>query len=283
MGRIQEATEVFTYKWHPVILHAVYELEGGGYSELEAAVDGISSKMLSDGLADLRERDILETRETVEDSGRTVYVLSEKGRALVPALQMLDAWYRRYEERRPSVLILEDERMVATILAEYFTDSYDTRHVSTGHEAIEAHGEATDVVVVDRKLEGMSGDDAAERIREEDARQLVLCVSGIEPDDDVYELAYDDYVHKPVAEAEVRTRLELLLDRSGLEPPAREYLSLRSKQVALTEAHGHAATRMDGYRNCAERIEELDLPSEQKRTLEPLLPPAARDSSAVYE
>lgn len=91
MKQIQAATEVLSYKWHPVILYTVYELDGAGYSELEATLDGISSKMLSDGLSDLCERNILTTIEVIEESGRAIYVLSEKGRALVPALEVLDA------------------------------------------------------------------------------------------------------------------------------------------------------------------------------------------------
>ena len=79
MRRIHAATEVLTYKWHPDILYAVYELQGAGYSELEATLDDISSKMLTRGLSDLCERNVLETTETVEDSGRTIYVLSDNG------------------------------------------------------------------------------------------------------------------------------------------------------------------------------------------------------------
>ena len=274
---------MLSYKWHPVILYTVHELGEAGYSELEATLDGISSKMLSEGLSDLCERELLATTETVDGSGRTVYVLSEKGRALVPALQVLDAWNQRYEGDRSSVLIVEDERMVATVLAEYFADSYDVEHVRTGEEAMEAYSEDTDLVVVDRRLDGMSGDDVAARIRAANGGQLVLCVSGVEPDDDICELAVDDYIHKPVGEQEIRTRVELLLDRAELTPTARTYLALRSKQTALTDTHGPAATRTRGYRNCAARIDDLDLTPDRRRTLEPLLPPTADDAAPFGE
>ena len=270
--RIQAATEVFSYKWHPVILYAVYELEGAGYSEVEATIDGISSKVLSDGLSDLCECGILATTETVEGSGRMVYELTEKGHTLVPVLGVLDAWKRRYEGEQPSVLIVEDESMVADVLSESFPNSYDVEHVRTGEQALEEYTDDTDLLVVDRKLEGMSGDEVAARVSEQYGQGLVLCVSGIEPDDDIFELETDDYVHKPVGEDEIKTRIELLLNRQGLDPAAREYLSLRSKQVALRDAHGDSARMMRGYRDCETRIEELDLSSEQQKTLEPLLP-----------
>jgi len=283
MKRIQAATEVLSYKWHPVILYTVYELDGAGYSELEASLDGISPKMLSDGLSDLCGRDILTTTETIEESGRSMYVLSEKGRALVPALEVLDAWNQRYEEAQSTVLILEDERMVAEILADYFSDLYDVQYVRTGEEALEAYTDDIDLTIIDRKLEGMSGDDVAARIREEHEEGLIFCVSGVEPDDDICDLEYDDYIHKPVEEDDMKVRLELLFNRAELDTTAREYLSLRSKQIALTAAHGGAAKKMNGYQNCTARIEELDISSGQKQTLEPLLPPAANDASSFSE
>ena len=277
--RIQAATEVFSYKWYPVIIYTVYEMNGASYSELDSTLDDISSKMLAGGLSDLRERDILEQRETVEGSGRTIYTLSSRGRALVPAIEVLDAWSQRYEGGRSSVLILEDERWVADILAGYFPDGTDVRHVRTGTEAIEAYTDDTDLVIIDRKLEGMPGDDVATRIRTEHEQQLLLCVSGVAPGNDISELEYDDYIHKPVSEDEMMTRVELLLNRSSLDANVRAYLSLRSKQLALTDTHGEAATKMDGYKTLTERIEETDLPTDKKRTLEPLLPAAASESS----
>ena len=272
MSQMQASTEIFAYKWHPHIIYTVYELEGAGYSEIESSLGSISSKMLSDGLSDLCERNILSTTETVEGSGRTIYVLSSKGRALIPALEVLDAWNQRYEEDRSSVLILEDERMVATILGDYFSDSYHVQYVSTGTEALEAYTADTDLLIIDRKLEGMSGDTVAERIRAEHEQQLLLCVSGVEPDNDIHELDYDDYIHKPVDETEMKTRMELLLNRAELDSTARTYLSLRSKQLALIETHGKAATKMNGYKDCASQIDDIDLSTEHKQTLEPLLP-----------
>ena len=272
MSQMQASTEIFAYKWYPSIIYTVYELEGAGYSELESSLGSISSKMLSDGLSDLCERNILTTTETVEGNGRTIYILTSKGRALIPALEVLEAWDQHYGQEAATVLILEDERMVADIFADYLSESYHTRYVPTGTEALEAYTADTDLIIIDRKLEGMSGDTVAARIRADHEQQLLLCVSGVEPANDIYELAYDDYIHKPVKEAEMRTRLELLLNRAALGSTARTYLSLRSKQLALIDTYGKAATKMNGYENCTAQIEELDLSMDHKQTLEPLLP-----------
>lgn len=276
--RIRDATELFSYKWYPPIIYTVHELGGAGYSEIEAALNGVSSKMLSDGLSDLCERNIVETTERIEHNGRRIYVLSDKGRALIPALQTLDAWSQCYETQRLSVLIIENERMVTAILADYLPDSCDVRSVQTGEEAIEEYTHHPDLVIADRKLNGMSGDEVAVRVKAEHKRQLILCVSGVEPDNDIYELRYDDYIHKPIEEDELKARVELLFSRAELEATERTYLSLRSKQIALTAARGKSATKMTGYQDCTAQIEDLGLSAEQKQTLEPLLPSTADDS-----
>ncbi len=283
MRRIKAATELFSYNWHPVILYTVHELGGAAYSELEAALDGVSSKMLSDGLSALCERNILETTERIADSGRTIYVLSDKGRALIPAIQLLDAWSQRYETQRSSVLIVEDKRMVATVLEDYFPGSHDVRSVQTGEAAIEQYTDDTDLLIVDRKLDGISGGDVAARIKAEHERQLILCVSGVEPDNDICELQYDDYIHKPIEEDEMKARVELLFSRAELEATERAYLSPRSKQIVLTGAHGKSATKMAGFQDCATQIEKLGLSEKEKQTLEPLLPSTADESPRFGE
>lgn len=263
--------EIFSYKWHPIIIYTVYELDTAGYSELEASIESISSKMLSSGLSDLRERNILKMSEAVEGSGRKVYSLTEKGRALIPALQVLDAWSRRHETQQLSTMIVEDEQMVVSIIEDYFPDSYDIRSAETAQRALDTYHDDIELLIFDRRLRKMSGDELAASIRAEHKKQLMLCVSGVKPGNDIHQLQCDEYIQKPFTEDELKTKVELLLNRTELEHPAREYLSLRSKQVALNTAHGISATKMKGYQNCTEQIERLNISTERRQTLERLL------------
>ena len=260
--------EIFSYKWHPIIIYTVYELDTAGYSELEASIE---SKMLSSGLSDLRERNILKMSEAVEGSGRKVYSLTEKGRALIPALQVLDAWSRRHETQQLSTMIVEDEQMVVSIIEDYFPDSYDIRSAETAQRALDTYHDDIELLIFDRRLREMSGDELAASIRAEHKKQLMLCVSGVKPGNDIHQLQCDEYIQKPFTEDELKTKVELLLNRTELEHPAREYLSLRSKQVALNTAHGISATKMKGYQNCTEQIERLNISTERRQTLERLL------------
>jgi len=269
--QIQDATELFSYKWYPAILYTVGELDGASYSHIESVLDGISSKMLSDGLASLCERGLLTTTESVDNSGRDIYILTPKGAGLIPVLDALRSWDGRHGERRASILIVEDEEMIASILSRAVADSYDATVCQTGENLLAEYTDDIDLVILDRRLRTMSGDDVAARIKAQDETAIILAVSGIEPANDIFELAIDDYVHKPFTEEEIRTRIELLLKRTALDGAAREYLSLRSKQAALVGWNGDTALGMQAYQDCKTAIERLDIPPERQQTLESLL------------
>jgi len=272
--QVKQSTKILSYKWHPIIIYVVDELDGAGYSEIEAVLDGISSKMLSDGLSDLCEMGVLKTTEKVEGSGITIYELTEKGRGLLPALHMLNGWHERHEQTQVSIMIVEDERMVADILSEYLSDSYAVEFVRTGEEAIAKYDQTIDVVIVDRHLTGISGDEVASEIKKLDEDALILAVSSLEPDNDICELEVDDYAQKPVSESEIKSRLELLLNRSELSSESREFLSIRSKQAALVNAYSEVAKEMEGYQCCLDGLKRLGLSKSEQQSLDPLVPKA---------
>ena len=90
-------------KWKPLIL---WELRGRPrrFRELEAALTGITHKVLSDQLRAL-ERDGVLTRTVRDARVRTVeYALSEFGMTLRPVMNVMAHWAklhnRRLEERR---------------------------------------------------------------------------------------------------------------------------------------------------------------------------------------
>ena len=94
-------------KWHPVIVHRL--LEGGpqGFNDLKESVDGISSKVLSDSLEDLEEKDLVD-REVISDRPfRVEYSLTERGASLEPVIEAMREWGNEHltaaEDRDTSV------------------------------------------------------------------------------------------------------------------------------------------------------------------------------------
>ncbi|WP_254545792.1 winged helix-turn-helix transcriptional regulator [Halomarina pelagica] len=94
-------------KWHPVIVHRLLTHGPSGFNELRAAVDGISSKVLSDSLDDL-ERKHLVDREVVSDRPfRVRYSLTDHGESLRPVIASMHDWGTEHlepaEDRESSI------------------------------------------------------------------------------------------------------------------------------------------------------------------------------------
>ncbi len=64
---------------------------------------------------------------------------------------------------RPSVLIAEDEPDLANLYTSRLEERYDVRTAYDGTEALEAIDGDIDVVLLDRRMPGLSGDLASRR------------------------------------------------------------------------------------------------------------------------
>lgn len=79
-------------KWHPVIIHRLLENGPSGFSSLQDAVDGISSKVLSDSLDDLQEKQLVAREIVSEQPFRVNYSLTDRGEALEPVILAMQDW-----------------------------------------------------------------------------------------------------------------------------------------------------------------------------------------------
>ena len=79
-------------KWHPVVIHRL--LDGGpmGFNELKDDVDGISSKVLSDSLDDLGEKNLVNREIVSEKPVRVEYSLTDRGASLQPVIESMAEW-----------------------------------------------------------------------------------------------------------------------------------------------------------------------------------------------
>lgn len=79
-------------KWHPVIVHRLLQRGPLGFNALRDAVDGISSKVLSDSLEDLEDRGLLVREIKSEKPFRVAYSLTERGQSLEPVIGEMRQW-----------------------------------------------------------------------------------------------------------------------------------------------------------------------------------------------
>jgi len=79
-------------KWHPVIIDRLLKNGPSGFNELKKNVDGISSKVLSDSLEDLQEKDLVNRAVISEQPFRVEYSLTERGASLEPVITAMGEW-----------------------------------------------------------------------------------------------------------------------------------------------------------------------------------------------
>ena len=89
-----EVADVLGHKWHPVILTQLLSGEPHTFSELGAAIDDVSNKMLSDSLSTLQDAGLVDREVVSEKPVRVRYSLTERGRDLEAVLDPMLRWGR---------------------------------------------------------------------------------------------------------------------------------------------------------------------------------------------
>jgi len=98
--------EIISGKWTLLLIRDLAE-GSQRFCELERSLDGISPRTLSLRLRALEESGVVERRTYPEVPPRVEYALTEKGSALVPLIEDMRAYGRRWllkSERRESAV-----------------------------------------------------------------------------------------------------------------------------------------------------------------------------------
>lgn len=136
------------------------------------------------------------------------------------------------DSREATILIVEDERNLADMYAAYL-DGYDIETACGGEEAIARLSGAFDVVVLDRRMPVVSGDEVLAAIEKRGLDCRVVMVTAVDPDFDITDLRIDDYVIKPITRAELRETVDRLLTLDEYNDRMRELTSKKLKRNVL--------------------------------------------------
>ena len=154
------------------------------------------------------------------------------------------------------VLIVEDEIDVAELYEMWLADRHSVSVAHNGSDALELLDETIDVVLLDRRMPGLSGDEFLDIIRSKDLDCRVAIVSAVTPDFDVIEMGFDDYLTKPVDREEVIEAIEKLLRRSEYDESLQEYYQLVASRAAIRDTKSEAElANNDEYRELKAEIE----------------------------
>lgn len=133
----------------------------------------------------------------------------------------------------PKALVVDDEKEVADAYALRLKGLCDTTTAYDGRAALQAiEAEEIDIVLLDRHMPGMSGDDVLEELEDRSFRGRVIMVTAIDPGFDVLDMPFDDYLCKPIEREDIRTAVQQQCTILGYELLGR-YFSLASKRAVI--------------------------------------------------
>ncbi len=162
-----------------------------------------------------------------------------------------------------TVLVVDDEQEVADIYALRLRDRYETETAYGGEEALSTVDDDIDVVLLDRRMPGTSGDEVLERLRERGVDTRVIMLTAVDPDFDIIDMPFDDYICKPVEKDDLVAAIDQQLAARRYDDQLSDYLEVTAK-LALLEAEKGIGTledsgEVDELRRRAERLKaEMD-------------------------
>ena len=133
----------------------------------------------------------------------------------------------------PTVLIVDDKQEVADVYAFRLKRSYDVRTAYGGQQAVDAVDDDVDVVLLDRRMPEMSGDEVLEVIRAEGYDCRVIMTTAVEPEFEIIEMPFDDYLCKPIEQATLTEALEKQLTAKQYDATVSDLFRATSKLSVL--------------------------------------------------
>ncbi|WP_302081342.1 HalX domain-containing protein [Salinibaculum rarum] len=158
-----------------------------------------------------------------------------------------------------TILVVDDEHDIADLYTTWLETDHDVRTAYGGEEALEKVDSDVDIVFLDRQMPAYSGDEVLERIREQDLDCRVVMVTAVDPDFDILEMGFDDYLTKPVMHEDLSDAVETMYERDGYDETLQQYFALTSKKATLeAEKTPSELENSEEYQRMVERVEELE-------------------------
>lgn len=170
--------------------------------------------------------------------------------------------------QEPTVLVVDDDRQLADLYAAWLDAEYDVRAAYGGARAIGEMDRSVDVALIDRLMPHMSGDEVLGKIRDGGYDCRVSIVTAVDPDFDIIEMGFDEYLVKPVRREDILAVTDSLVTRSEYDGKLRKLFALASKRAALqsekdpyelesSDAYAELTAAFERLRSDIERTEEM--------------------------
>lgn len=163
------------------------------------------------------------------------------------------------DEELPRALVVDDEREVADAYALRLRGLCDVETAYGGEEALENVREREiDVVLLDRHMPGMSGDDVLGELAAMEFVGRVIMVTAIDPDFDILDMPFDDYLCKPVDREDVRAAVTQQCTILGYATLGKYFSVEATRQVIAAELPDEDLASHEAYQRKQDRSRQLE-------------------------
>ncbi len=160
---------------------------------------------------------------------------------------------------KPTVLVVEDETELADLYTDYLSDQYEVRTAYSGEEALDIVDDSVDVVLLDRRMPVVSGNEVLAAIEEDNVQSRVAMVTAVNPDFDIIDLRIDDYLVKPVTRQEVLDTVDRLLTIDEYNQRVQALTSKKLKRNVLqVEKTTAELSEREAFERLTDEIEALE-------------------------
>lgn len=156
------------------------------------------------------------------------------------------------------VLVVEDDTELADAYTDYLNDSYDVRTAYRGAEALDYLDDSVDVVLLDRRMPDITGDEILSTIRSRELPCRVAMVTGVEPDFDIIQMGFDDYLCKPISRTDLRETVDRLVNLVAYDLAIQEQHRIAAKiSVLRSTKSSDELAASEEYQELSDRFEAL--------------------------
>ncbi|MFC7199685.1 response regulator [Halospeciosus flavus] len=149
------------------------------------------------------------------------------------------------------VLVVDDDEAFANTVKLWLEAAWDVTLAHDGDEAVEQYGPHIDVVLLDRRMPTMAGDEALPKIREQEGDACIAMMTAVDPEWDIVEMDFDMYLTKPLDREDLIDAVEELFTWTRYARETRALFKLSSKIGTLEKRYSEEELQGD------ERYEKL--------------------------
>ena len=164
-----------------------------------------------------------------------------------------------------NVLVVDDEKELADMYSMWLSSEYAVTKAYNGEEALSQLDESIDVMLLDRRMPLLTGDEVLDELDKRGMSVRVAVVSAVTPDFDVIDMGFDDYLVKPVIGEDLLETVESLIERQEYDDTTQRLTALSTKRAKLeSEKDMQELEDSKQYQELVEEIEELKSSLDEK-------------------